>query len=192
MLYEEIASWTGISLEDVRLADGLIDDNLFLTRFNAKQKELIGRFDTRITGPFSLPRRMASYPEDPSTNLLYGQLGSSLHSYLYNELGIQEEWPRYLAFNEEANLLWDIGESPNILPSLRMALVQNPRMRLFAACGYFDLATPFCSVEYSLNKLRLPHVDLTYGYYEGGHMFYADPKALRQFKRDLTRFYHGK
>ncbi len=112
-----------------------------------------------------------------------------------DELGIQEEWPRYITFNEEINLSWDMGQgsrSPNILPRLRSALVQNPRMKLFAACGYFDLAVPFCTVEYSLNKLHLPHVDLTYKYYEGGHMFYSDPNVLKKFKRDLKEFFEAR
>lgn len=188
--YEEIRSWTGLSYATIEHADGLIDNDLFLTQFNAQQKQLIGRFDTRITGPFPLPRKETSYQEDPSGIFLYGQIAGSMHTYLREELKIQETWPRYIPFNEEINRHWNFNHGlPNILPRLRSALVQNPRMKLFAACGYFDLATPFCTVEYSLNKLRLPNIDLTYCYYEGGHMFYSDPSVLKKFKHDLIKFY---
>lgn len=188
--YQEISTLTGLPYGTVEHVDGLIDADLFLMQFHAKQKQLLGRFDTRITGAFPLPRKTAGYQEDPSGTALYGRVASAMHTYLRDELGVQEEWPRYTSFNEKINLLWDFGrERPNILPRLRSALVQNPKMKLFAACGYFDLAVPFCTVEYSLSKLHLPHIDLTYGYYEGGHMFYSDPAVLHQFKQDLEAFY---
>ncbi len=51
--YEEIAAWTGLPYAVVDHVDGLIDADLFLTHFNAKEKLLLGRFDTRIAGRIS-------------------------------------------------------------------------------------------------------------------------------------------
>jgi carboxypeptidase C (cathepsin A) len=59
------------------------------------------------------------------------------------------------------------------------------------ACGYFDLVTPFAAAEHSFKRLRVPLKEnpVTFHYYEGGHMFYTNPQALKKFKSDLTQFF---
>jgi carboxypeptidase C (cathepsin A) len=57
--------------------------------------------------------------------------------------------------------------------------------------GYFDLATPFYGVEYTINHLGLPpeaKKNIIMKYYEAGHMMYVNPASLAKFKKDIGGF----
>ena len=65
-------------------------------------------------------------------------------------------------------------------------------MKVFSANGYFDFATPFFATQYALNHLYLaPQIqkNITYGFYESGHMVYLHVPALAKFHADLERWY---
>ena len=69
---------------------------------------------------------------------------------------------------------------------------KNPRLRVFSANGYFDMATPFFATEYDLSHMYLPlalkdHVQ--FGYYPAGHMVYLNVEALKMLHADMDRFY---
>jgi carboxypeptidase C (cathepsin A) len=68
----------------------------------------------------------------------------------------------------------------------------DPNLRVFSGNGYFDFATPFWATVYTLNHLTLPpqlQKNISYGFYESGHMVYLHPQALVQFHDDLERWY---
>ena len=68
----------------------------------------------------------------------------------------------------------------------------NPNLRVFSGNGYYDFATPFWATVYTLNHLNLPpqlQKNISYGFYESGHMVYLHPQALAQFHDDLERWY---
>ena len=186
-LFPAIACWSGLSISEVERLDGLIDDTSFFLHFFGTEKKVIGRFDSRAIGDILIPKTAKQY-EDPAMTPVLGVFTAAMHSYLAHELGCKSDWPRYEILSD---LPWDFkGYSyPNTLKSLRKALVLNPEMRVFTACGYFDLATPFAAVEHCFNRLHLPlGGNVAFGYYEGGHMFYTNPAALQKFKSDLRRF----
>jgi carboxypeptidase C (cathepsin A) len=70
----------------------------------------------------------------------------------------------------------------------------NPNLKLFVACGYYDLATPPTTVSYSLDHLRLPPeqqkiIDLKF--YEGGHMMYVHEPSMEKLRKDVEAFYEN-
>jgi len=86
------------------------------------------------------------------------------------------------------------AQSLNVAPDLAQAMTYNPNLKVFSANGYYDFATPFFATFYALNHLNLaPSVrrNITFGFYESGHMVYLDPTALRRFHDDLERWYAG-
>lgn len=187
-LYPDIAKWTGLSIDLVGRYDGMIDDGTFFISLLEQKKQVVGRFDSRFSGQILQPRTLANY-EDPSESAVTGVFTASLHAYMLEELGCHIDWPRYEMYG---SLPWNFSTYgyPNTMNSLRKALVLNPAMRIFTACGYFDLATPFAAAEHCFRRLHLPlDGNVTFGYYEGGHMFYINSAALKKFKQDLTGFY---
>jgi len=189
-LYPEIAKWTGLSLDLINRNDGLIDDQTFFVNLLGDEKKAVGRFDGRLSGQLAWPRTVQNY-YDPSEWQIEGVFTASFNAYLAEELGCKLPWPRYKII---ANLPWAFGPGcPNKMPQLRRALVLNPEMRIFTACGYFDLATPFAAAERCFSRLWTPHDStVVFGYYEGGHMFYTNPAALKKFKADLVKFFDRK
>jgi carboxypeptidase C (cathepsin A) len=86
----------------------------------------------------------------------------------------------------------DRREPTNVAPDLADAMTQNPALKVFSANGYYDFATPFFETEYTLGHLQIaPSLqnNITFGFYQSGHMVYLNDDALAQFKSDLARWY---
>jgi carboxypeptidase C (cathepsin A) len=92
---------------------------------------------------------------------------------------------------------WDFKHGPNaqilnVTPDLAQTMTYNPSLKVFSANGYFDFATPFFATVYALDHLYLaPAIqrNITYGFYDSGHMVYLHPEALARFHDDLERWY---
>ena len=92
---------------------------------------------------------------------------------------------------------WDFkhNDNPQILnvaPDLAQTMTYNQRLKIFSANGYFDFATPFFATQYVLDHLYIAPAlqrNITYGFYESGHMVYLHPSALSKFHADLERWY---
>ncbi len=185
-IYEEVAKITGLSPDLVRRSRGRISDEIFLTNFLGDERKIVGRFDSRISG-YSTSLLF----QDPSDALINGIFAGSFHDYLHRELGFVSSYSlaSYEIFNQWN--YWDYNRwgYPNLMSGLRKALIANPHMKIFVACGYFDLATPFAVSEYCFDHLDVPNISVQMEYYEGGHMFYLTPSARIKFKQDLIRFY---
>jgi carboxypeptidase C (cathepsin A) len=58
-------------------------------------------------------------------------------------------------------------------------------------CGYYDLAVPYFSTEYTLDHMRLePAIrqNLTFSKYDSGHMIYTDQTAMKAMREDFGSF----
>lgn len=184
-IYEGISKYTGISIDVVRKARGRISDSQFFKELLKEDQAMVGRFDSREIGRFDNPLH------DPSFTRIHGLVTGAFHSYLHNDLEFQDS---YTLFSKEANRQWNFHDYnewgyPNITSALRSALNINPKMSVFVAMGYFDLATPFTSVEFTFDHLEQMERQIQMEYYQGGHMFYLDPKEQAKFKQDLIQFY---
>ena len=82
----------------------------------------------------------------------------------------------------------------NVSDSLRKAMTQNRDLKVFVADGYYDLATPFFSTQYTFDHLGLDptlrsHVSMDF--FEAGHMMYMHRPSLERLKADLAAFIAG-
>jgi len=92
---------------------------------------------------------------------------------------------------------WDFkhGNDPqtfNVAPDLAQTITYNPNLKVFSANGYFDFATPFYATVYVLTHLYIAPAlqrNITFGFYDSGHMVYLHPSALAKFHADLERWY---
>ena len=80
-----------------------------------------------------------------------------------------------------------------MVPNLERAFAKNPYMRLFVAEGYYDAATPYFAVEYTLSHMsvdpRVAHNNITTDRFTAGHMMYIDAPSMSKLRSDLQRFY---
>lgn len=122
--------------------------------------------------------------------------------FLTETVGIRPKRP-YLFTSFEIIQTWDftLGNkgregfvSTNVF--LAKAMRRLPFMRVYLAMGRFDLVTPPESALSSLSRMDVPEGllerNLTSRYYEGGHMMYTNPEALKALSNDLRVWISGK
>ena len=75
--------------------------------------------------------------------------------------------------------------------ALRQTMAKNPFLKVFVACGYYDMATYVGGAEFNFSHLaydRQVTDRVSFGYYEAGHMMYIRPSAHRALKQDVAAF----
>lgn len=162
------------------------------------QQKIIGRFDGRMTcwtppEDFSMGEHI-----DPSFYSISGAFTSAFHAYLSQDLKWQKEVP-YNVLNPVALRSWNwaIQGTPaglgyaSMLGDLHLSMLKNPNLKVFVAAGYYDLATPFYSQEYTLSHALLrPDMqkNLVFKGYVGGHMMYLNEASKKDLHDDLVQF----
>jgi len=190
---EKLARLTGLSKEYVEGARLRVPMWRFGKELLRKESRTIGRFDSRYTG-IDLDDVGDSAEYDPSEPAIFGPFTATINDYLRHELKFEDD--RVYEILTGAVQPWKYdrfgARSPDASGTLRQAMAQVPFLKLFVAEGYYDLATPPESVEYSLNHLGLPaerRGNVTTKLYEGGHMMYVLEPSMEQLRDDLEKFY---
>ncbi len=188
-----MAELTGLSKDYLERANLRVPMFRFGKELLRDEGKVVGRFDSRYTG-HALDRVGDTTDYDPSASAVFGTFTSALNEYLRNTLKVKEE--RVYEILTDRVHPWDYSEFANRFvnasSTLREAIVQNPYLRVFAACGYYDLATPPFAMKHTRHHLNLPEElrdNFETGYYEGGHMMYAHEPSLEKLRQDLVKFY---
>jgi carboxypeptidase C (cathepsin A) len=148
---------------------------------------IVGRLDSRFTG---YNRDAAEeYPEyDPSEASYEGAFVATFQDYVRRDLG----WTDDQYYTVTANVRpWDMQALPQVAETLRSAMTEESTMKLLVLCGYYDLATPFNGIEETVSHMQLePSIrkNVSFDYYESGHMVYIDQKQHDKMHRDVDAF----
>ncbi|MEM9352876.1 MAG: peptidase S10 [Planctomycetota bacterium] len=192
-LVKRIARLTGLDAEYVDRSDL----RLVMWRFGKEllrdREQTVGRFDSRYTG---VDRDQAgeSTEYDPSGAALFGPYTSAMNDYLHRELEYRSERVYEILTRNVQPWSYDGFENRyvNASETLRKAMTANPYLKVFAALGHYDLATPQYAMRYTLDHLGLPeHLreNLSVEYYDAGHMMYVHEPSLEKLRKDLLAFY---
>jgi carboxypeptidase C (cathepsin A) len=175
-----------------------VDTDRFQAQLLRDRGQVIGRYDGRTTGA-AVDRNAQEPAFDPSYEAIQPAFTAAFGSYLSGELGWRSDRPyRVLPGDVAAN--WNFQRSgftakvnaPQTIGDLRDALHRNPALRVFAAAGLYDLATPFSVIGYELASVvadPATRARVGFGYYAAGHMIYLDSNALRALRVDIGGFY---
>jgi carboxypeptidase C (cathepsin A) len=195
---DQMARFTGlpkdvIDFNDLRVALGTFDSELL-----KDQRETVGRLDGRFTGfaPLGAGGRggfTGAGVGDPSEISIRNTFTPVLTDYNRRELGYKNEDTYYILGGGIGR--WDYPQNTyaTVVPNLERAFAKNPYMRLYVAEGYYDAATPFFAVDYTLSHLSIdPKVarnNITVDKFTAGHMMYIDEQSMKRLRTDLERFY---
>lgn len=201
----QLSRYLGLPADYLQQSRLRVDMERFRKELLKDRGLVIGRFDSRFTAPepyVSSGGAMDPATNDPATRGVSSAYLSIYRDYLANELGYTTDLTYRALYNMVIEPAWDMHHKApgideplttvNTALDLAAALRANARLRVFFANGLFDLATPFFAAEFDAQHMLLsPELrrNLQFGYYETGHMAYADQSALRQMKADLARFY---
>ena len=185
--------YTGLSEAYIRESNLRVPYWRYSTELFRNSGTTLGRLDGRYTS-YALDR-ISDRPDfdatDASMDAAYVATGNA---YMRQALGYHTS----LIYRPIANFFaqWDWthnGSVPtNTAQDLAAAMAYNPNLRVFSANGYYDFATPYFATVYTLNHMNLsPDLqrNISYGFYEAGHMVYLHPEALSQFHDDLEGWY---
>lgn len=199
----KVAALTGLDVEYVKEAKLRISPSRFRKELLRNDERILGRYDARFMGwdPDAAGETPGS---DPSDTGISGTFVGAFHDYIQKELKYMNQEPYYPS-GPGVNQAWDFkhrppgatGErgqqtNPDTALDLADAMRKNPKLKVFSANGYFDLATPFFATEYDLSHMSLPAQlvsNVQFGYYPAGHMVYLNVDALKEMKADLAKFY---
>jgi carboxypeptidase C (cathepsin A) len=205
-LAEKLHDYTGLPVALLVKANLRVDGGMFEKDLQLDEETTTGRLDTRYKGPDLDPfSEEAEY--DPQSNAISGAYTAAINTYLRKELkyGSQETYKP--GAYTDANFSWDLrhqapGGPPassqeggtNVMPDLAYTMKSNPKMKVMLAGGYYDLATPFFEGIYEMHHLPIPQAlqaNISYHYYQSGHMVYVNEGVLKQFHADVAAFIQG-
>ena len=183
---EQVALYSGLSVEVV-LANNLdINNNFFWKELLRSRKQTIGRLDSRYLG---IDKKVAGSRPDYNA-----ELTSWLHSftpainyYLREELNYKTD----IKYNMFGNVHpWDRSNN-HTGENLRLAMAQNPYLNVMVQSGYFDGATNYFDAKYTLWQLDPSgqmRDRLSFKGYRSGHMMYLRHEDLQQSNQDIRSF----
>ncbi len=154
----------------------------------------VGRFDSRVTTA-GAARGRGDSDNDPSFFLVTGPWLEALVPYLRENLNYRSDL-RYEYLSRTANRSWK-WRPPGaqgylyVADELAEAMGRDPRLRVFAAAGIYDLATPYLTQKYALDQMALDptlRAHLRFETYTAGHQIYTDPDSAKQLRDDVEGF----
>ena len=187
---QKMHSLTGLSEDFIRRSNLRISDGRFFKELLRDSGKTTGRLDSRFTG---VDRDDAgeAIEFDPSMSNIMGMFSGAMNNYTRKELQYKNDLP-YEALTYVGPWTLATNNYLDVSETMRNAMSQNPYLKVWIACGYYDLATPFFAAEYTVHHMGLrpeqqSRISLTY--YEAGHMMYIHKPSLIQLKRDAESFY---
>lgn len=192
-----LARFTGLPVSRIDRASLLVGMESYTTALLASDNKVVGRYDSRLAGERDTTQQFYDPTKDPSLKDILD--GVAVIRYLRNELGYRSDLfyqgpfgggypPPATPRGDWMSTRWNRTVPPNPL-ALQTAMLTNPRLSVFIACGYFDLVCDYYGNEYAAAHLSagLAGRVVARGY-GGGHAIYTDDTARLQLKRDVSAF----
>jgi carboxypeptidase C (cathepsin A) len=204
---EKLHKYTGLPVDYLLKANLRVAGGAFSKQLQDADGITTGRIDTRYRGP-DLNRLSEEAEYDPQGSAISAAYTTAINDYLRTELKFGKDETYKPNAYEEIGTLWDFhhkapggpgdnqgfGSATNTMPDLAFTMKVNPKLRVMLTGGYFDLATPYFEGVFEMHHLPIPQTlqqNISYKYYESGHMVYLNESVLREFKADVAQFVHA-
>jgi carboxypeptidase C (cathepsin A) len=182
---DRLAQLTGLDADYLDRVNLRPEHVRFLTELLRDRRLVVGRIDGRFTG-WDTDYGRETWSVDPSMSAITGPYTAALNHYVRAELGYSNDLP-YEILTDRVRP-WSYAEFEGqhvfVLDKLGAAMRANPHMRVHVDCGYYDAATPYFAAEHAMAHLDIPAElvgNVSYRYYEAGHMMYLhEPSRLAQ------------
>ena len=191
-LADKFSSLTGLSRDFVERNNFRVELDEFNKELLRNERRSTGRLDSRFKG---IDRDAAGDgPDmDPSMSAIRTPYTAAFNSYVRRDLGFKSDLEYYIlggGISSPWNWNVNTGYADTSIP-LKNAMAKNPYMKVFLAQGYYDMATPFYAAEYTVSAMNLdPQLrnNISFSYYESGHMMYIEKASLKKLKDDAAGF----
>src|SRR5947209_9302137 len=186
-IVQDIAHFTGLSPKYIEQTNLRISPFRWFKELERDKRRTIGRLDSRFEGiDVDAAGERAEY--DSSEASYEGAFAATFHDYTRREL----KWESDTYYTITANVRpWDQTGNTEVAEVLRAAMTQQTYLKLLVVAGYYDVATPFNGIEHTVDHMNLePPIqkNVSFAYYEAGHMMYIDDKERHKLHKDVDAF----
>ena len=186
-IVEDMAHYTGLSTKYLEQANLRVSPFRWFKELERDKRRTVGRLDSRFEG-MDVDAAGERDEYDPSEASYEGAFVATFHDYVRREL----KWDSDAYYTVSANVRpWDQTGNTEVAEVLRAAMTQQTYLKVLVVCGYYDLATPFNGIENTFAHMNLePPVrkNVSFTYYEAGHMMYIDEKEHHKLHKDIDDF----
>lgn len=184
---KDLARFTGLKEKYLEETNLRISPQRWFKELLRDKRQTVGRLDARFTGnDVDAAGERVEY--DSSEASYEGAYVAMFQDYVRRDL----KWNTESYYTVTANVRpWDQGVAGGPAEALRSAMTQQRHLKLLVICGYYDHATPFNGIEQTVSHMMLePEIrkNVSFTYYEGGHMMYIDKKAREKLHKDVDTF----
>jgi carboxypeptidase C (cathepsin A) len=178
-------------------------NNLRITRptfqqelFKAERLKL-GSDDARYSGPVDGPEPDAA-PSRAAARAFVDYARSELKVTRTDEFRTRQFPPSTAGQGRGGGGGWAYAPSAspfNDFPytsSVTEVMNKNPKFRVYVGSGIYDMKTTTGAADYLVSQSGWPKDRVRVFYYEGGHMAYTNPAAMKQFNADVRAMAEGK
>ena len=196
---QKLHDYTGLPVSYILKADLRIDGGEFEHELLSGSDTTTGRLDSRFAGPSLDPlSERAEY--DPQSAAISSAYVSAFNGYVRQDLHYgmrlhyRPEIPLFRSWNfrnQIPGVPITLPQALNVMPNLANAMKYDPKLKVMLNGGYFDLATPFYEGMYEMSHLPMPRklqANISYHYYESGHMVYVHVPTLEQLHDNVAAF----
>jgi carboxypeptidase C (cathepsin A) len=184
---QDLARYTGLSPKYIEQTNLRISPFRWFKELERDKRRTIGRLDSRFEG-MEADAAGERVEYDASEASYEGAFVATFQDYVRREL----KWDSDMYYTVTARVQpWDQTGNTAVAEVLRAAMTEQTYLKVLVLCGYYDVATPFNGIEHTVNHMGLePPVrkNISFAYYESGHMVYIDQKADDKLHRDVDGF----
>jgi carboxypeptidase C (cathepsin A) len=187
---QDLARFTGLKPQYLEQTNLRIASFRWFKELLRDKRLVVGRLDSRFTG---YDRDAAGErPETDVSEASYeGAFVATWQDYVRRELNWKND-VNLMYYQVSGNVRpWDQTGNTEVADVLRAAMTQQGFLKVLVVCGYYDLATPFNGIEFTVSHMGLEapfRKNVSFTYYESGHMVYIDDKARIKLHRDIDDF----
>ena len=186
-IVQDLARFTGLSPKYIEETNLRVSPFRWFKELERGKRRTVGRLDSRFEG-IDVDAAGERPEYDPSEASYEGAFVATFQDYVRREL----KWETEGYYTVSANVRpWDQTGSTEVAEVLRAAMTQQTHLKVLVLCGYYDVATPFNGIEHTFSHMNLePPVakNVSFTYYEAGHMMYIDEKEHHKLHKDVDDF----
>ena len=189
-IVDEIAHYTALSPTYIDHSNLRVSPFRWFRELQRDKRLEVGRLDSRFTG-YEQDAAGERPDYDPSEATYEGAFVATFHDYVRREL----KWESDMYYTVTANVRpWDQTGNTDVAEVLRAAITQQTYLKVLVVAGYYDVATPFNGIEHTVSHMHLEPTlrkNVSFAYYEAGHMMYIDEKEHHKLHKDVDDFING-
>ena len=186
-IVKTLSRFTALSPTYIEQTNLRINPQRWFKEILRDKRQTVGRIDARFLG-MDADAAGERYEYDSSLASYDGAYVAMFQDYVRREL----KWSTDMYYTLSARVQpWDQGQPGQPAEALRAAMTSQTYLKVLVLCGYYDLATPFNGIEHTVSHMSLePAIrkNISFAYYEAGHMMYIEKKSREKLHRDVSAF----